>query len=71
VSNRMNEIMKVLTAAAAIFLPLTLVSGIYGMNFSRNTWPDLDAPWGFGLVIGLMVTITVGMLAYFRWRRWV
>ncbi|MDP2949198.1 MAG: magnesium/cobalt transporter CorA, partial [Chloroflexota bacterium] len=46
VSNRMNEIMKVLTAAAAIFLPLTLVSGIYGMNFSRNTWPDLDAPWG-------------------------
>jgi len=71
VSNRLNEIMKVLTAAAAIFIPLTLISGIYGMNFEENQFPSYSAPWGFAVVVGTMIAIAVGLLAYFRWRRWV
>jgi magnesium transporter len=71
VSNRLNEVMKVLTAAATIFLPLTLISGIYGMNFAQNQFPPFDSTWGFAVVVGSMITIAVGMLAYFRWRDWV
>jgi len=72
VSNRLNEIMKVLTAAAAIFLPLTLISGIYGMNFAgEGVWPPLSSHWGFGASIGFMVVVAVGLLTYFRYRRWI
>jgi len=71
VSNRLNEVMKVLTAAATIFLPLTLVSGIYGMNFTDNQFPGFAEPWGFAVVVGCMIAIGVGMLAYFRYRDWV
>jgi magnesium transporter len=72
VSNRLSEIMKVLTAAAAVFLPLTLISGIYGMNFaSEGVWPPLDSNWGFGALIGFMVATAAGLLAYFRYRRWI
>ena len=70
VSNRLNEVMKVLTAAATIFLPLTLISGVYGMNFETNQWPPFDAPWGFPAVVGGMILVSVGFLAYFRIRRW-
>ncbi len=70
-SNRMNEIMKVLTAAATVFLPLTLISGIYGMNFAEGVVPPFDADWGFGLIVGLMATLAAGLLSYFRWRRWI
>jgi magnesium transporter len=72
VSNRVNEVMKVLTAAATVFLPLTLISGIYGMNFtSGGVWPPFESDWGFGVVVGGMVAIAVCLLAYFRLRRWV
>lgn len=71
VSNRLNEIMKVLTAAATVFLPLTLISGIYGMNFAENQFPAFDSSWGFAAVAGVMVMIALVMLAYFRFRRWV
>ena len=71
VSNRLNEVMKVLTAAAAVFLPLTLISGIYGMNFSHNQFPSFGEPWGFAAVVGTMVAVAVAMLAFFRFRRWV
>ena len=71
VSNRLNEIMKVLTAAAAIFIPLTLISGIYGMNFEENQFPSFAAPWGFAVVVGAMIAIAVGLLVYFRWRKWI
>jgi magnesium transporter len=71
VSNRLNEVMKVLTAAATVFLPLTLISGIYGMNFAENQFPGFDDPWGFAAVVGAMVAIALGLLAYFRYRRWV
>jgi magnesium transporter len=71
VSNRLNEVMRVLTAAATIFLPLTLISGIYGMNFQHNFWPPLDASWGFAAVTGSMIFIAIGMMVYFRIRKWV
>ncbi|MDP2675723.1 MAG: magnesium/cobalt transporter CorA [Dehalococcoidia bacterium] len=71
VSNRLNEVMKVLTAAAAVFLPLTLISGIYGMNFSHNQFPGFGELWGFAAVVGTMVAIALAMLAFFRSRRWI
>ncbi len=69
-SNRMNEIMKQLTVVATIFMPLTLISGIYGMNVVRGMWPPVDALWSFGAVVGAMVAIAVVMSAYFRRKHW-
>jgi magnesium transporter len=71
VSNRLNEVMKVLTAAATVFLPLTLISGIYGMNFEQNQFPSFDASWGFAAVVAFMITVAVSLLAFFRWRDWI
>jgi len=71
VSNRLNEIMKVLTAAATIFLPLTLVSGVYGMNFVHHQFPPFSSAWGFPAVVAGMIALAVLMLAYFRYRRWI
>ncbi len=71
-SNRMNEIMKVLTIIATIFIPLGFVAGIYGMNFDPEVspWnmPELSWPFGYPLVLGLMLTAGLGMLFAF-WRR--
>lgn len=69
VSNRMNEIMKVLTMIATIFIPLTLVSGIYGMNFKYM--PELDHIWGYPLSLGIMGLITLIMLFYFKKKKWI
>jgi magnesium transporter len=71
VSNRLNEIVKVLTVGATIILPLTLISGIYGMNFEDNQFPSFGAPWGFATVVGSMIAIAVLMLAFFRLKRWI
>lgn len=68
ISNRMNEIMKVLTIIATIFIPLTFIAGIYGMNF-RNM-PELEWGWGYPLVLVLMLVIGVVMLLWFRRKRW-
>jgi magnesium transporter len=68
VSNRMNEVMKVLTVIATIFIPLTFIAGIYGMNF--KVMPELDQPWGYLAVLILMLTIAVVMLIYFRRKKW-
>lgn len=68
ISNRLNEVMKVLTIIATIFMPLTLISGIYGMNFRRM--PELEWPWGYPLVIAIMVAIALTMVFYFRKRKW-
>jgi magnesium transporter len=70
VSNRMNAIMKQLTIIATIFMPLTLMSGIYGMNITVGMWPPIDKVWSFPLVIGSMLAITVWMLWIFRRRDW-
>ena len=68
VSNRMNEVMKVLTIIATIFIPLTFIAGIYGMNFQYM--PELQWPWGYPLVLGVMLAVTAVMLFYFRRRDW-
>jgi magnesium transporter len=70
VSNRLNEVMRVLTSVATIILPLTLIAGIFGMNYSKNVWPSYDTSWGFPLVSTSMVVVSVVMLVYFRWRHW-
>lgn len=71
VSNRLNAVMKVLTAAATIFLPLTVITGVYGMNFEHNVFPPLDSSWGFIAVIALLFINSAVMLSYFRVRRWI
>jgi magnesium transporter len=68
VSNRMNEVMKVLTIIATIFIPLTLIAGIYGMNFQYM--PELGWRWGYPMVWLAMLVIGAIMLVYFRRRRW-
>jgi len=69
VSNRMNEIMKVLTIITTIFIPLTLIAGIYGMNFAFM--PELKSQLGYPLVLLSMAVVTVGMLFYFRKKKWI
>lgn len=72
VSNRLNEVMKVLATISTIVLPMTLVAGVYGMNFEENVWPDYKtAKWGFGFALGLMALLGLGSLAFFRYRKWI
>ncbi len=68
ISNRMNEVMKVLTLIATIFMPLTLVVGIYGMNF--EFMPELHIRWAYPAVLFLMLGVGVGMVFYFKKRKW-
>ncbi len=68
VSNRMNEIMKVLTIMASIFIPLTFLAGIYGMNFEYI--PELKWRWGYFAIWGLMTGCAAGMLIFFRRKKW-
>jgi len=69
-SNRMNEIMKQLTVVATIFMPLTLISGIYGMNVVRGMWPPVAATWSFLAIVVAMGAIAAAMSAYFRRKNW-
>ena len=70
-NNRMNEIMKQLTVVATIFMPLTLISGIYGMNLIPGMWPrPIWDVWGFAAVVGGMVILAVVMATYFRRKKW-
>jgi magnesium transporter len=68
ISNKMNEVMKVLTIFAVIFIPLTFVAGIYGMNF--EFMPELGWQWGYPMILIVMASIASGMLVYFRRKRW-
>jgi len=68
ISNRMNEVMKVLTVIATVFMPLTFLAGIYGMNFKYM--PELEWRWGYIALWGLMVVIAVFMLILFRRKKW-
>jgi magnesium transporter len=68
VSNRLNETMKVLTLLATIFMPLTVITGVYGMNFSNM--PELRWHYGYFGVLGLMAVVTAAMLGYFKWKKW-
>jgi magnesium transporter len=68
INNRMNEIMKVLTVIATLFMPLTFLAGIYGMNFKYM--PELEWPWGYFALWGVMLVIAFVMLCYFRRKKW-
>ncbi len=68
VSNRLNSVMKVLTIIATIFMPLTFIAGIYGMNF--RYMPELEWRWGYPAVWFLVVIISISMLIYFKKKRW-
>ncbi|MHC1725563.1 MAG: magnesium/cobalt transporter CorA [Syntrophobacteraceae bacterium] len=68
VSNRLNEVMKVLTIIATIFMPLTFIAGVYGMNFANM--PELHWKWGYPLVMLLMLVTALSMLVSFRKRKW-
>jgi magnesium transporter len=74
ISNRMNEVMKVLTVIATIFIPLTFITGLYGMNFNTQisplNMPELNWYLGYPLVLALMFLVAVFMFAYFRRRKW-
>ena len=74
ISNRMNEIMKTLTVIATIFLPLSFIAGVYGMNFDTNAspWNMPELKWRFGYLFALamMAAVAIGMLWLFKRRGW-
>jgi magnesium transporter len=67
-SHRMNEIMKVLTVVSVIFMPLTFIVGVYGMNFEYM--PELKLTYGYYVVVGLMVVVAAAMAWYFKRKKW-
>lgn len=67
-ANRMNEVMKVLSVVSTIFMPLTFIAGVYGMNFEHM--PELKAAWGYPAVLLVMLGASAAMIAWFRHKRW-
>lgn len=67
-SHRMNEVMKVLTVIATLFIPLTFIAGVYGMNFAHM--PELSWKWGYPAVWAVMIAVAGGLLVYFKKNRW-
>jgi magnesium transporter len=67
-SNRMNSVMKVLTIVSTIFIPLTFISGFYGMNFINM--PELKTEYGYPIIISIMVVVTLAMIIYFKRKKW-
>jgi len=68
VSNRMNEVMKVLTIIGTIFIPLTFLAGVYGMNF--RYFPELGMSWGYPAFWAICLVLAISMLIVFRRRGW-
>ena len=69
ISNRLNEVMKVLTIIATIFMPLTFIAGVYGMNFKYM--PEINWIFGYPFILGLMLFIAFVMLIYFKRKKWI
>jgi len=67
-NTRMNEVMKVLTVISTIFMPLTFIVGVYGMNY--DNMPELHWKWGYAFVWVIMIAITAGMIRYFKFKKW-
>lgn len=67
-NNRMNEVMKLLTIITTIFIPLSFISGLYGMNF--EFMPELRSKWGYPAVLAFMALISAGMIYYFKRKKW-
>jgi len=74
IGNKMNEIMKFLTVISTIFIPLTFIAGVYGMNFDpdKSPWnmPELDWYWGYPFALGLMLVIAIALVIFFKRRGW-
>jgi magnesium transporter len=68
-SHRTNEVMKVLTIMATIFIPLTFMAGLYGMNFENM--PELHWPWAYPVLLAAMVLTAMGMVVVFRRKGWI
>jgi magnesium transporter len=68
ISNRMNEVMKVLTIISTIFIPITFLVGLYGMNFLFM--PEIKWRWGYAFVWALIIGSVAGMFAFFRKKKW-
>jgi magnesium transporter len=68
ISNKMNQVMKLLTVMSSIFIPLTFIAGIYGMNFEYM--PELTWVWGYPVVLGSMTTLALSLLVFFRRKGW-
>lgn len=68
ISNKMNEVMKVLTIMASIFIPLTFLAGIYGMNF--DNMPELHLKYGYFYLLGIMLLVFIVMIWYFKRKKW-
>ena len=68
ISNRMNEIMKVLTIIATIFIPITFIAGVYGMNFKYM--PELEWTWGYALAWCVMLAVVMVMVIFFKRKKW-
>jgi magnesium transporter len=67
ISHRQNDVLRVLTVITVLLLPLTLITGVFGMNLQ---FPGFGSVWGFWTVFGVMAAALVGMLAFFRYKRW-
>ena len=67
-NTKLNEVMKILTVFSTIFMPLTFIVGVYGMNF--DIMPELRWTWGYYGVWGVMVVIVIAMIIYFRKKKW-
>jgi magnesium transporter len=68
VSNKMNEVMKVLTIIATIFIPLTFIAGIYGMNF--EVMPELRWRWSYPVLWSVLIIVGGAMVVYFKKKKW-
>ncbi len=68
-SNRLNNVMRLLTVISTIFMPLSFIASVYGMNF--DVMPELRSPYGYHVVLGVMFCIMCGMLVYFRVKKWI
>lgn len=67
-STKLNDIMALLTVFSVIFIPLSFIAGLYGMNFVNM--PELSAPYGYHIVVGVMILIAISMLVYFKRKKW-
>ncbi len=68
ISNKMNSVMKVLTIIATIFIPLTFIAGVYGMNFKYM--PELEWRWAYPAIWVVMSGVFIGMMVYFKRKKW-
>jgi magnesium transporter len=68
-SHRLNKVMRLLTVVTVLFVPLTFIAGVYGMNFTHM--PELGTRWGYFVVLGVMMTLAVTLLLVFRRKGWI